>query len=137
MKNLFVAAVFVFICIAYFSSCTKAPVSPLIGTWRKIVVPDTFYIKATDNSNLQYGETLDSGYVEQGLGTYSYTPTQFTFTVQSNPNSVSNGVCIGYPATYAYNISNSQLTLTVVNDTCHISPSQLRSTMINGVWQLL
>ena len=137
MKKIFVAAVFTFIGFAYFASCTKTPVSPLMGTWRKIVVPDTFYIKVTDNSNLQYGETMDSGYVEQGLGTYTYTPTQFTFTVQSNPNNVNAGICIGYAATYAYAISNGQLTLTVVADTCHSSVPELRSSMINGVWQLL
>ena len=134
MKNLIATAFIVFIGLSYFTSCTKAPVSPLIGTWRKIVSADTFYIKATDNSNLQYGETLDSGYVELGLGTYTYTPAQFTFTVLSNPDSVKTGICIGYPATYSYVITGTQLTLAVVTDTCHSSANQLRSSMINGNW---
>ena len=97
---------------------------------------DTVYLKITDDSTMQYGDAKGYGYFEQGFGAYTYTANKFTFTIESNPDSTTAGICLGYPATYNYTVSNSgsELTLAVVSDTCRSSSTQLRSNTFTGSW---
>src|SRR5579859_2344391 len=109
MKKLLILISGAILIVASFNSCKKTSNSPLIGNWSKVVIAtDTAYLKISDNSNFTFGAAVNGlPYAQYAAGTYTYTGSQFTFTVQTAYQGSYN--CVGAPGTYTYNISGSSL----------------------------
>ena len=106
---------------AFTSYGQEDPAKKLVGTWIKVVDTQkiTFIIGADHKTQVEFtGDDVIDVY-----SSYTISGKQITF------NDESGEYAANVPGTYEFEVDESSLTLTVVND-----PVQGRSMLVKGTW---